>query len=100
MSNDKKSSDPLQNFGTFFGAAALIGTLTAGVNHPPEQPKGNDAVEKEVPTSSRTSRNIQNTAAALAGGGITVSALARLRKRNEKQKENQNNGGRGEGRSV
>jgi|CXWL01.1.fsa_nt_gi hypothetical protein len=95
MSNDKKSDDSLQNFTTFLGAASLIGALTAGVNQPPEQPKGNETTENEPPTS-HTTRIMQNTAAAVVGGGFTVAALNRLRNREEKQKEKQ----KGEGRSV
>lgn len=93
---NKKSDDSLQNFTTFLGAASLIGALTAGVNHPPEQPKGNETTENEPPTS-HTTRIMQNTAAALVGGGATAYALARLRERHNKKEEKKQEA---EGRSV
>ncbi len=93
---NQENTDRPQDFGNagnFINATILAGAILTNINYVPEQSKGTENNEKEVPTSHRSSL-IKNTIGALAGGSITAAAFARLRKRSEKQEE------KTEGRSI
>lgn len=92
----QQSNDRPQDFGdlgNFLNATILAGTLLTNINFAPDQLKSSENNKNEASTSHR-SKLIKNTTGALAGGGITAAAFARLRKRSEKQEE------KAEGRSV